>query len=76
MIAQVREAPASLTDGGWEMQFNPKALLLFVGFGVLVALAGGAGFHLAEAFSTVVISMELAGLLAAVAAGPADRHRD
>jgi hypothetical protein len=49
------------------MHFNPRALLLLVGFCVLVALGvssnGGAWFHLGEAVSTVVILAGLTGFL-------------
>ena len=49
------------------MQFNPKALSILVGFGVLVAIAvssdGGTWFHVGEAVSTVVILIGLAGFL-------------
>jgi hypothetical protein len=49
------------------MQFNPKALLILVGFGVLLATAassnGGTWFHVAEIVSTVIILIGLAGFL-------------
>jgi hypothetical protein len=49
------------------MQFNPKALLILVGFGVLLTMAvssnGGPWFHFAEAVSTVVILIGVAGFL-------------
>jgi threonine/homoserine/homoserine lactone efflux protein len=49
------------------MKFNPKALLVFVGFGVLFAVAlssnGDGWSHIAEAVSTVVILLGVAGFL-------------
>ncbi len=49
------------------MQFNPKALLVLIGFFVLLALAlssnGGGWFYLAQAVATVVILFGLVGLL-------------
>jgi hypothetical protein len=49
------------------MQFNPKALLVLVGFGMLLAMAlssnGGGWFHFGEAVATAVIVLGLAGLL-------------
>jgi hypothetical protein len=49
------------------MHFNPGALLVFVGFGVLVALGassnGGAWFRRGEAVSTVVIVAGASGFL-------------
>ena len=48
------------------MQFNPKALLVFIGFFALLALAvssnGGVWFHIAEAAATVGIMLGVAGL--------------
>jgi len=48
------------------MHFNPKALLLLVGFFVLVAIAlssGSGWMHVAEAVTTVLIALGIAGLL-------------
>lgn len=48
------------------MQFNPKALLLLIGFFVLLALSlssGSGWMHGAEAITTVLIALGLAGLL-------------
>src|SRR4029078_12799038 len=49
------------------MHFSPKALLVFIGFFVLLALAlssnGGGWFYVAEAVATVVILLGVAGLL-------------
>lgn len=48
------------------MHVNPKALLLLVGFFVLVAMAlsSGSGWtHAAEATTTVLIALGIAGLL-------------
>ena len=49
------------------MHFNPRAVLVLAGFGVLVALGassnGGAWFHLGEAVSTVVILAGVGGFL-------------
>jgi hypothetical protein len=49
------------------MRFNPKALLVLVGFGVLLTTAssadGGGWFHFAEAVATLVILLGLAGFL-------------
>ena len=47
------------------MQFNPAALLAFVVFFALIALAashGGSALHLAEAGVTLLILLALAGL--------------
>jgi hypothetical protein len=48
------------------MTFNPRALLVLVGFGALLAAAtssnGGAWFHGAEALSTVIILLGIIGL--------------
>lgn len=47
------------------MHFNPRALLIFVAFGVLVAVAVSAPrsgwFHVAEAITTVLIVVGVAG---------------
>jgi len=49
------------------VQFNSKALLVFVGFGGLVAMAvssnGGGWFPVAEAVASVFILLGLAGFL-------------
>ena len=49
------------------MHFNPRAVLVLAGFGVLVALGassnGGAWFYLGEAVSTVVILAGVGGFL-------------
>jgi len=49
------------------MLFDPKALLLFIGFVVLLVLAlasnGGGWFYVAEAIATVVILLGISGLL-------------
>jgi hypothetical protein len=49
------------------MHFNPKALLILVGFAVLFAMAassnGGSWFHFGEAVSTVVILIGVTGFL-------------
>ena len=49
------------------MHFSLKALLVFIGFFVLLALAlssnGGGWFYVAEAVATVVILLGVAGLL-------------
>ena len=49
------------------MQFNPRALLVLVGFGVLLTMAvssdGGGWFHFAEAIASVVILLGVAGFL-------------
>jgi hypothetical protein len=49
------------------MEFNPKALLVLVGFGALLSIAvssnGGPWFHVGEAATTIVIAAALAGLL-------------
>jgi hypothetical protein len=49
------------------MRFNPKALLVLVGFGALVLMAssdrGGGWLHFAEAVSTIVILLAVAGVL-------------
>ena len=49
------------------MKFNPKALLVLIGFGVLLALAssgnGGGWFHFAEAVATSIIVLGVAGFL-------------
>ena len=48
------------------MRFNPKALILFIGFFAFLALAlssdGGTWFYAAEAVSSVVIMIGIAGL--------------
>ena len=55
------------------MQFNPKALLILVGFGALLVLAqssnGGTWFHIAEAVATLVILAGVAGFLGGRRAG-------
>jgi arginine exporter protein ArgO len=52
------------------MTFNPRALLVLIGFAGLVALAvgsnGGAWFHAGEAVATVIILLGVAGLLGRV----------
>lgn len=49
------------------MHFNPKALLTFIGFSVLLALAlsskSGGWFYLAEAVASLAILFGIAGLL-------------
>ena len=49
------------------MKFNPKALLVLVGFGVLLTMAsssdGDGWFHFAEVVATVVILLGVAGFL-------------
>ena len=49
------------------MQFNPKALLILLGFLVLLVMAmssnGGGWFHVAEAVASVVILLGVAGFL-------------
>jgi hypothetical protein len=49
------------------MVFNPKALLVLVGFGVWLTMAssgdGGGWPHFAEAIATVVILLGVAGFL-------------
>jgi hypothetical protein len=48
------------------MRINPKALAVFIGFVVLLALAlssnGGGWFYAAEAIATVVILLGIGGL--------------
>jgi hypothetical protein len=49
------------------MTFNPKALLVLVGFGALLLMASssnaGGWLHFAEAVSTIVILLGVAGFL-------------
>jgi hypothetical protein len=49
------------------MQFNPKALLVLIGFGGLLTLAlssdSGTWFHVAEAAAALAILAGLAGFL-------------
>ena len=49
------------------MKFNPKALLVFVGFGALLLMAtsgkASGWLHFAEAVSTIVILLGVAGFL-------------
>jgi hypothetical protein len=48
------------------MKFNPKALLVLVGFGVLLTLSSsgnGGWFHFAEAVATIIIVLGVAGFL-------------
>jgi hypothetical protein len=49
------------------MQFNPKALLVLLGFLVLLVMAtssnGGGWFHVAEAVASAVILLGVAGFL-------------
>ena len=49
------------------MKFNPKALLVLVGFGVLLSMAssgkGDGWSHFAEAVAAVVILLGVAGFL-------------
>jgi hypothetical protein len=75
------DAEVAITDNGgggtrricslgisiYSMKFNPAALLVLVGFGLLVAMAasfnGGAWSHGAEAVATVVILLGVSGFL-------------
>jgi hypothetical protein len=48
------------------VHFNPKALLLLIGFFVLLGLSlwsGSGWMHVAEAITTVLIALGVAGLL-------------
>jgi hypothetical protein len=49
------------------MKFNPRALLVLVGFGALLLMASsgkaGGWLHFAEAVSTIVIVLAIAGFL-------------
>jgi len=49
------------------MKFNPKALLILVGFGVLLAIAvssnGSSWFRMAEAVTSVLILLGIAARL-------------
>lgn len=51
------------------MTLHPKALLVLAGFGLLLGLSswsgGGAWFHVAEAVTTVLILVGVAGLVGA-----------
>ena len=67
MRCQFRTRVGEVRSSETHMQFNPSALLILIGFCVLVLLAasssGGTWFHLAEAVSTVVILAGVGGFL-------------
>jgi hypothetical protein len=59
--------PSRGTLGKYSMQINFKALLIFIAFAALIAMAtssnGGTWYHVGEAVSTVVILAGVAGFL-------------